>query len=178
MSDDAEAPSSSTIDDLVVNNAAFVASGFDGARAGYDISSPRPTRATAVVTCMDARIDVFAALGLHLGQAHLIRNAGGLVTDDVLRSLTLSQLRMGTREVLIAHHTDCGLSGLDDAAIAGELEAASGTRPPFAFGGFSDLDESVRTSVFRVRAAAYLPHRDAVRGFVYEVATGRLREVT
>jgi carbonic anhydrase len=178
MPDSAEAPTPSTIDDLLVNNAAFVASEFDAARAGYDISSPRPTRATAVVTCMDARIDVFAVLGLHLGQVHLIRNAGGIVTDDVLRSLTLSQLRLGTREVLIAHHTDCGLSGLDDVAVADELEASTGTRPPFAFGGFADLDESVRTSVARVRAAAYVPHRDAVRGFVYEVATGRLREVT
>jgi carbonic anhydrase len=178
MPDDAEASNRSTIDDLLANNAAFVASQFDAARAGYDISSPRPTRHTAVVTCMDARIDVFAVLGLHLGEVHLIRNAGGIVTDDVLRSLTLSQLRLGTREVLIAHHTDCGLSGLDDAAVADELQAASGVRPPFAFGGFSDLDDSVRTSVARVRAAPYVPHRDAVRGFVYEVATGRLREVT
>jgi len=178
MSDRAEAPSRTTTDDLLANNAAFVASEFGATRAGYDISSPRPTRRTAVVTCMDARIDIFAVLGLHLGEAHLIRNAGGIVTDDVLRSLTLSQLRLGTREVLIAHHTDCGLCGLDDAAVADDLEAASGTRPPFAFGGFTDLDESVRTSVARVRAAAYLPHRDAVRGFVYEVATGRLREVT
>lgn len=178
MPDDAEASNRSTIDDLLANNAAFVASQFDAARAGYDISSPRPTRHTAVVTCMDARIDVFAVLGLHLGEVHLIRNAGGIVTDDVLRSLTLSQLRLGTREVLIAHHTDCGLSGLDDAAVADELQVASGVRPPFAFGGFSDLDDSVRTSVARVRAAPYVPHRDAVRGFVYEVATGRLREVT
>jgi carbonic anhydrase len=178
MSDRAEAPSRTTIDDLLANNTAFVASEFRATRAGYDISSPRPTRRTAVVTCMDARIDIFAVLGLHLGEAHVIRNAGGIVTDDVLRSLTLSQLRMGTREVLIAHHTDCGLSGLDDDAVADELEAASGRRPPFAFGGFTDLDDSVRTSVARVRAAAYVPHRDAIRGFVYEVATGRLREVT
>jgi carbonic anhydrase len=178
MSDRAEAPSRTTIDDLLANNTAFVASEFGATRAGYDISSPRPTRRTAVVTCMDARIDIFAVLGLHLGEAHVIRNAGGIVTDDVLRSLTLSQLRMGTREVLIAHHTDCGLSGLDDDAVADELEAASGMRPPFAFGGFTDLDDSVRTSVARVRAAAYVPHRDAIRGFVYEVATGRLREVT
>ncbi len=177
MSDTPVAPGGSTVDDLLVNNKAFVASSFDIAKAGYDISSPRPTRGTVVITCMDARIDLFAALGLHLGEVHLIRNAGGVVTDDVLRSLTLSQIRLGTREVLIAHHTDCGLQGLDDVAIADDLEAASGTRPPFAFGGFTDLDESVRESVARVRSAAYVPHRDAVRGFVYEVATGRLREV-
>lgn len=177
MTDTPVAPGGSTVDDLLVNNKEFVASSFDAARAGYDISSPCPTRRTVVLTCMDARIDLFAALGLHLGEVHLIRNAGGIVTEDVLRSLTLSQLTMGTREVLIAHHTDCGLSGLDDVAAADELEAVSGTRPPFAFGGFTDLDESVRESVDRVRSAAYVPYRDAVRGFVYEVATGRLREV-
>jgi carbonic anhydrase len=177
MSDTPVAPGGSTVDDLIANNKSFVESDFEAVAAGYDISSPRPTRGTVVVTCMDARIDLFAALGLHLGEVHLIRNAGGIVTDDVLRSLTLSQIRLGTSEVLIAHHTDCSLHGLDDVAVADDLEAEMGTRPPFAFGGFLDLDESVRVSVARVRSAAYVPHRDAVRGFVYEVATGRLREI-
>lgn len=177
MPDPSAAPATPTIDALVVANQSF-AEKFDPHRAGCDISSPRPTRHTAVVTCMDARIDLFAALGLELGQVHVIRNAGGIVTDDVLRSLVLSQRKLGTREVLLAHHTDCGLFGLDDAELLAEVEEASGVRPPFAFGGFDDLDASVRASVARVRAAAYVPHRDAVRGFVYEVATGRLREIT
>jgi carbonic anhydrase len=167
---------SSTIDELVAANARFAAT-FDETRAGCDLSSPSPTRHTAVVTCMDARIDLFAALGLDLGEVHVIRNAGGIATDDVLRSLVLSQRSLGTREVLLAHHTDCGLYGLDDARLLDELEAESGSRPPFEFGGFTDVDESVRTSVARVRAATFVPHRDAVRGFVYDVATGRLREI-
>lgn len=168
--------SSSTIDELVAANSRFAAT-FDVTQAGCDLSSPSPTRHTAVVTCMDARIDLFAALGLELGEVHVIRNAGGIATDDVLRSLVLSQRSLGTREVLLAHHTDCGLYGLDDARLLDELEAESGSRPPFVFGGFTDVDESVRTSVARVRAATFVPHRDAVRGFVYDVATGRLREV-
>jgi carbonic anhydrase len=168
--------STTTIDELVAANDSFAAS-FDVTRAGCDISSPRPTRHTTVVTCMDARIDLFAALGLQLGEVHVIRNAGGIATDDVLRSLVLSQHKLGTREVLLAHHTDCGLYRLDDDALVDELEAESGIRPPFVFGGFTDVDASVRASVARVRSAAFLPHRDAVRGFVYDVATGRLREV-
>jgi carbonic anhydrase len=163
-----------TADELVAANAGFAAT-FDPDHAGCDLSSGRPTRHAAVVTCMDARIDVLAALGLGLGEVHVIRNAGGLVTDDVLRSLTLSQRTLGTREVLVIQHTGCGLHGLADEALLGEVEAASGVLPPFAFGGFADLDASVRASVARVRAAAYLPHRDGVRGFVYDLATGRLR---
>jgi carbonic anhydrase len=166
----------STIDELIAANDAFAAS-FDIARAGCDISSPSPTRRTAVVTCMDARIDLFAALGLALGEVHVIRNAGGIATEDVLRSLVLSQRKLGTREVLLAHHTDCGLYGLDDDELLDEVEATSGARPPFRFGGFADLDASVRDSVARVRSAPFVPYRDDVRGFVYDVATGRLREV-
>jgi carbonic anhydrase len=166
----------STIDELIVANEAFTAS-FDATSAGCDISSPKPTRHTTVITCMDARIDLFSALGLALGEVHVIRNAGGVATDDVIRSLVLSQRKLGTREVLLAHHTDCGLYGLDDEALLDELEAESGTRPPFTFGGFTDPDESVRESVARVRSTVFLPHRDAVRGFVYDVSTGHLREV-
>jgi carbonic anhydrase len=166
----------STIDELIAANDAFAAS-FDVTRAGCDISSPSPTRRAAVVTCMDARIDLFAALGLALGEVHVIRNAGGIATEDVLRSLVLSQRKLGTREVLLAHHTDCGLYGLDDDELLDEVEATSGSRPPFRFGGFTDLDASVRASVARVRSAPFVPYRDDVRGFVYDVATGRLREV-
>lgn len=165
-----------TIDELLAANEAFAA-GFDVAQAGCDVSSPSPTRHTAVITCMDARIDLFAALGLELGEVHVIRNAGGFTTDDVLRSLVLSQRKLGTREVLLAHHTDCGLYGLDDDELLDEVAAESGVRPPFRFGGFTDLDESVRASVARVRSAPFVPHRDKVRGFVYDVATGRMREV-
>jgi carbonic anhydrase len=153
--------SATTTDELVAANEEFAAT-FDTTRAGCDLSSPRPTRHITVITCMDARIDLFAALGLSLGEVHLIRNAGGIVTDDSLRSLTLSQHALGTREVVVVHHT----------------EAATGSRPPFAFGGFADIDESVRASVSRLRATPFLLHRDAVRGFVYDVATGHLREVT
>ena len=169
--------SATTTDELVAANEEFAAT-FDTTRAGCDISSPRPTRHITVITCMDARIDLFAALGLSLGEVHLIRNAGGIVTDDSLRSLTLSQHALGTREVVVVHHTDCGLHGLDDDATLDAVEAATGSRPPFAFGGFADIDESVRASVSRLRATPFLLHRDAVRGFVYDVATGHLREVT
>ncbi len=165
-----------TIDQLVVANKGYAAA-FDPDRAGCDISSPSPTRRTTVITCMDARIDLFAVLGVELGQVHMIRNAGGVVTDDVLRSLVLSQRKLGTREVLIAHHTDCGLYKLDDDELLDQVAAESGTRPPFRFGGFTDLDESVRVSVAKVREATFVPYRDRVRGFVYEVATGNLREI-
>jgi len=164
------------IDELIAANDAFATS-FDVDQAGCDVSSPRPTRHTAVISCMDARIDLFEALGLAIGEVHVIRNAGGIATDDVLRSLVLSQRKLGTREVLVAQHTDCGLYGLDDAGLLDEIEQETGTRPPFLFGGFTDLDASVRASVDRVRSAPFVPHRDAVRGFVYDVATGRLREV-
>jgi carbonic anhydrase len=126
---------------------------------------------------MDARIDLFPLLGLRLGESHIIRNAGGIVTDDVLRSLALSQRKLGTREVMVVHHTNCGLHGLDDDALLDEIEAEVGARPPFRFGAFVDLDESVRESVERVRSAPFVPHRDVVRGFVVDVATGRLRAV-
>jgi carbonic anhydrase len=166
----------SVVDQVLDANARY-ADTFAARAAGADISSPRPTRHTAVVCCMDARIDLFPLLGLRLGESHIIRNAGGLATDDVLRSLALSQRKLGTREVMLVHHTDCGLSGLDEEGLLAEIEAEVGERPPFAFGAFVDLDESVRESVARVRSAAFLPHRDAVRGFVVDVATGRLREV-
>ncbi len=109
---------------------------------------------------------------------HVLRNAGGLVTDDMLRSLVLSQRRLQTREVLLVHHTACGLHGIDESALRAEIAAEAGEPPPYAFGAFSDLDDAVRSAIARVREHPFLPHRDRVRGFVYEVETGHVREVT
>jgi carbonic anhydrase len=162
----------SVIDDLIAANAAYAA-----ATGRRHLGAP-PLRRLAVVTCMDSRIDVFGALGLDLGQAHIIRNAGGLATDDVLRSLVLSQRALGTREVMLLSHTRCGLHHLDEAALAEEVTGEAGSPPPFAFGAFTDLDATVRASVQRLRSSPWLPHREMVRGFVFDVDTGLLREVT
>lgn len=141
-----------------------------------DLPSP-PALEVAVVTCMDCRIDPAALLGLGLGDAHVIRNAGGLVTDDVLRSLTLSQALLGTREVMVVQHTGCGLHA-DEDDLRNRVEAATGTRPDQALGGFADLRESVRAQVARLREAPGLPAGANARGFVYDVATGRLEEIS
>lgn len=137
---------------------------------------PRPSRRLAVVACMDCRLDL-GALGLKAGEAHVLRNAGGVVTDDVIRSLAISQRRLGTREVMLVHHTDCGMEKLDEEEFAAELREAAGVAPGFAIESFTDLDEDVRESARRVRNSPFLTHREAVRGFVYDVATHRLREV-
>jgi carbonic anhydrase len=126
---------------------------------------------------MDSRLDLFGALGLDIGDAHLIRNAGGIPTDDALRSLALSQRYLGTREIVIIHHTNCGMDGFDDAAFRAELAAESGEEPPWRVDGFTDLYEDTRRSVRWVRDCGWLPHRDDVRGFVFDVATARLTEV-
>ena len=126
---------------------------------------------------MDARLDLFGALGLSPGEAHVLRNAGGVITEDVIRSLAISQRRLGTREVMLIHHTDCGMLKLDAGAFSAELERSAGTAPPFQIGAFEDLDEDIRSSITRVRESPFLPHRDQVRGFVYDVLTHRLREV-
>jgi carbonic anhydrase len=126
---------------------------------------------------MDSRIDNFRIFGLDSGEAHILRNAGGLVTDDMLRSLVLSQRLLRTREVILMHHTNCGLHRTDEAALRAQIAADTGDTPPYAFGAFEDIDEAVRSAISRVRAHAFLPHRDRVRGFVYEVETGHLREV-
>jgi len=136
-----------------------------------------PAKRLAIVTCMDTRINAYRIFGLDSGEAHILRNAGGLVTEDVLRSLVLSQRLLGTREVILMHHTDCGLHGRDEAALHAEIAAETGSRPPYAFGAFSDLDEAVRAATARVREHPFLPHRDRVRGFVYDVETAHLREV-
>jgi len=137
----------------------------------------RPRRRIAIVTCMDSRLNVFAALGLEEGEAHVLRNAGGVITDDVIRSLAVSQRRLETREVMVIHHTDCGMQALTDDGFRAELQQATGVAPAFAIESFTDLDANVRQSVRRVRRSEFVLHRDAVRGFVYDVDTHRLREV-
>ena len=138
---------------------------------------PDPAAGVAIVTCMDARVDVYATFGVRRGEIHVLRNAGGLATDDTLRSLAISQSLLGTREVMLIQHTDCGMSKLSNAAIAEAIERRSGTRPPTPLGAFDELDASVRRSVEILRACPFLPHRDAIRGFVLDVDSARLREV-
>jgi carbonic anhydrase len=161
----------STIDELLANNDAFAAGLAD---RRLDV---RPSRRLAVVTCMDSRLDVFAALGLGDGEAHVLRNAGGVITDDMIRSLAVSQRKLGTREVMLIHHTDCGMQMLSDDGFRAELQQATGVSPSWAIESFSDVDADVRQSILRARRSPFLPHRDAVRGFVYDVDTHRLREV-
>jgi carbonic anhydrase len=160
-----------TIDDLLANNRAY-AGGSQTAQLGAE-----PSRRVAIVTCMDCRIDVFAALGLAAGEAHVLRNAGGSVTDDVIRSLAISQRKLGTREVMLIHHSRCGMQTLTDDGFRAELAHETGTAPTFAIEAFSDPEEDVRQSMLRVRRSEFLPYRDAVRGFVYDVDTHLLREV-
>ncbi len=159
------------IDDLLANNEAFAAS------LPVQHLDVRPRRRLAIVTCMDSRLDVFAALGLHHGEAHILRNAGGVITDDVIRSLAVSQRRLLTREVMLVHHTDCGMQTLTDDGFRAELQEASGVAPAFAIESFTDLDADVRQSLRRVRRSPFLLHRDRIRGFVYDVHTHDLREV-
>ena len=138
--------------------------------------SARPTRKVAVVACMDARLDLFDILGLEVGDAHLIRNAGGVVTDDVIRSLTISQRFLGTEEIILIHHTGCGMLGFTEDEFRAELEREVGQRPTWAAETFTDLDADVRQSMERIRTSPFLRSRD-VRGFVYDVENGELREV-
>jgi len=126
---------------------------------------------------MDSRLDIFAALGLSEGEAHILRNAGGAVTDDVVRSLAISQRRLGTTEIMLIHHTDCGMQKVTDDGFRAELQQSAGMAPPFAIESFVDVDADVRQSIRRVRRSPFLEHRDAVRGFVYDTDTGHLREV-
>jgi carbonic anhydrase len=142
-----------------------------------DRSSPRPSLHVTILSCMDARIRVFEIFGLIQGEAHILRNAGGVVTDDVIRSLALSQRKLGTREVLVVQHTDCGLSMVTEDDFKDELEAATGLRPTWAVEAFREVTDSVRRSVQRVKRSDFLLHTDNVRGFVYDVKTGELTEV-
>ncbi len=160
-----------TIDALIENNERFA---YSLAERHLDV---RPSKQLAIVTCMDSRLDVFAALGLGDGEAHVLRNAGGIITDDVIRSLAISQRKLGTREVMLIHHTDCGMQTITDDGFRAELQEATGTAPAFAIESFKDVDSDVRQSILRVRRSEFLLHRDAVRGFVYDVDTHRLREI-
>jgi carbonic anhydrase len=162
----------SATDELLRNNAAYAAGFAHGALP------PPPAKAVAVLTCMDARIDPHRLLGLAAGDAHVIRNAGGVANDDAIRSLAVSQRKLGTREVLVILHTDCGMRTFDEDTFAQQLEAETGVRPRWQTTEFhDDIEADVRRALARVRASPFLPHRDAVRGFVYEVETGSLREV-
>ena len=161
----------SATDDFLANNARY-ADRFDKG----DVPLP-PGRKTAVVACMDARIETGALLGLEEGDAHVIRNAGGVVTDDVLRSLTISQRLLGTREIILIHHTDCGMVTFSDDAVKAQIEADTGVRPSFALEAFPDADEDVRQSIRRIEACPFIPEKGEIRGFVYDVATGKLNEV-
>ena len=162
----------SVTDQLLENNARFVAT-FDKG----DKPMP-PARKVAVVACMDARLHVSALLGLDIGDAHVIRNAGGVVSDDAVRSLVISQRLLGTDEIILIHHTDCGMLTFRDDDVKAQIEADTGIRPSFALEAFAGVDEDVRQSLARVKASPFIPHRDNVRGFVYDVRTGRLNEVS
>lgn len=162
----------SVTDELLRNNATYAA-----AYEQRALPAP-PAKPVAVLTCMDARIDPHRMLGLEEGDAHVIRNAGGVANDDAIRSLVVSQRKLGTREVVVVLHTDCGMRTFLEDAFVEELEAETGVRPPWETTAFhAEIDADVRRAVARVRSSPFLPHRDAVRGFVYEVETGRLREV-
>jgi carbonic anhydrase len=161
----------SAIDGLVANNEAYSAS---TPPCELDV---HPSLRLAVVTCMDSRLNVFQALGLGDGEAHVLRNAGGVITDDVIRSLAISQRRLGTREVMLIHHTRCGMQTITDDGFRAELQQATGVAPAFAIESFTDLDADVRQSILRVRRSPFLEHRDLVRGFVYDVDSHQLREI-
>lgn len=162
----------SVTDQLVANNAAYAKSFTAG-----DLPMP-PARKVAVVACMDARLHVYGFLGLREGDVHVIRNAGGVVTDDVIRSLLISQRLLGTEEIILIHHTDCGMLTFTDDEVKRAIESETGLRPHFALESFSDLEQDVRQSIARIKANPFVPRRESVRGFIYDVATGILREVT
>jgi carbonic anhydrase len=164
----------SATDELLANNAAYAAAFATG---GPGLPSP-PAKQVAVLACMDARLDPARVLGLEPGDANVIRNAGGVVTDDAIRSLVLSQRLLGTREIVLIHHTGCGMLTFHDDDVKAAIEADTGIRPPFALEAFPDLDADVRQSIARIKASPFIPETGSVRGFVYEIETGRLREVT
>jgi carbonic anhydrase len=161
----------STTDDLIESNRTYAAT-FDKG----DLPAP-PARKVAILTCMDARIDPARALGLEEGDAHVIRNAGGVVTDDEIRSLAISQHMLGTEEIVLIHHTECGMLTFSDEEFAERMEEAAGQRPPWSAHAFPDLDENVRASIRTIRENPFIPNKSSVRGFVYDVKTGSLREV-
>ena len=159
-------------DEVIANNERY-AKDFDKG----DLPIP-PAKGLAVVACMDARLDPHQILGLERGDAHVIRNAGGVVTDDEIRSLAISQHLLGTTEIVLIHHTDCGMLTFTDDEFADKLEEAAGERPTWSPESFSDLEQDVRDSIKRITDSPFIPNKDSVRGFVYEVESGKLREVT
>ena len=162
----------SSTDTLLANNARY-------AEQFQKRQTPSPPgKQAAIVACMDARLETGRMLGLEVGDAHVIRNAGGVVTDDVLRSLVISQRLLGTREIILIHHTDCGMLTFKDDEVKAGIEADTGLRPSFALEAFPNLEDDVRQSIRRIRACPFVPVKDQIRGFVYDVDTGRLNEVT
>jgi len=162
----------SAIEEFLSNNERYAA-GFENG----DLAMP-PLKRIAVVACMDARLETGRLLGLLEGEAHVIRNAGGVVTDDVVRSITISQRLLGTREIMLIHHIDCGMLTFTDDELKQQIAEETGIRPSFAMEAFSNVDADVRQSIARIHASPHIPHKDHVRGFVFEVKTGQLREVT
>jgi carbonic anhydrase len=161
----------SVTDQLLENNDAYAAA-FDKG----DLPMP-PGKKVAVLACMDARLNVYGILGLQVGQAHVIRNAGGVATDDAIRSLLISQRLLGTEEIILIHHTDCGMLTFSDDDVKAQVQADCGIKPPFALEAFGDLEEDVGQSITRIKASPFIPHKHSVRGFIYDVTTGRLNEV-
>jgi carbonic anhydrase len=161
----------SSTDELLANNESYAAS-FDKG----DLPLP-PAKKVAVVACMDARLDVGRALGLSEGDAHVIRNAGGVVTDDAIRSLAISQRLLGTEEIILIHHTDCGMLTFEDDAFRRAIQEETGIKPEWAVEAFDNLEDDVRQSIARIKSSPFIPKTDQVRGFVYDVKTGRLEEV-
>jgi carbonic anhydrase len=161
----------SVTDEYLRNNARYVES-FAG-----PLPLP-PSKGVAVIACMDARLNVYAILGLNDGEAHVIRNAGGVVTDDEIRSLAISQRLLGTSEIILIHHTDCGMLTFTDDAFKRSIQDETGIKPAWSAESFTDLAEDVRQSVARIKASPFVPHKDAIRGFVFDVGTGKLNEVT
>jgi carbonic anhydrase len=166
-----EDPSMSATDELLANNQRY-AETFSG-----PLPLP-PSRGVAVIACMDARLNVYAILGLADGEAHVIRNAGGVVTDDEIRSLAISQRLLGTREIILIHHTDCGMLTFSDDDFKAAIQTDTGIKPPWAAEAFGDLELDVLQSIARINVSPFVPHTDAVRGFVFDVATGKLNEVS
>jgi carbonic anhydrase len=162
----------SVTEELLHNNAAYANSFEKG-----DLPLP-PARGVAVVACMDARLDVHKIRGLQEGDAHVIRNAGGVITDDEIRSLTISQRLLGTREIILIHHTDCGMLTFSDDELKAQIHEDVGMKPHFSMESFSDLEEDVRQSMRRIQSSPFIPRKESVRGFIYEVESGRLREVS
>ena len=160
----------SVADEYLHNNAAY-------AQRYSDPMSARPSRHVAVVACMDARLNVYGILGLQEGESHVIRNAGGVITDDEIRSLTISQRLLGTREIILVHHTDCGMLTFTDDGFKAQIQQETGIKPAWSAEAFGDLEQDVRQSIRRINASPFVPNTDSVRGFVFDVATGRLNEV-